>query len=882
MLGPLAGAEIRAHRLDELVTPVEGPITANPSLTDISLAGTFRLSLSGIPDDEWILVTASGGQDIDADDDGLLDPSPTPNLGTLHALARASDWRGGRQRVNVLTEIAWQTLAEEVALGQIDDIDGRLRWIANNLLEGDITSDGDLDYRDLTAFDPGSETFRKSLDFPFDAFLAEDDQGRSLFDEIHDGQEAAVRDWITAYFGDRLQVPTAPEILNVDTEVQLPANRQGLQAEDLLISSAVSSGAQILDRGATLMIAKDTAGHPVLLAFALPGQVAQFSPRSTSLALVMLALGGPRDMDGFTALADKVSSQVGFDPLVLAIQNTLAADPFFLDRLMDYGDLVEQVNAIVAAVKDAIAIPPPAATARFAPLAHPMALAAEPALPITEEDFYCFSVPWTDWKIICSPWYESQPWDWYGDAKGAEALWPDDALEAVLVSILGAKTGGVGAAAYLAVDAYAELLPDFTHAPFLAVARDTRTEIGLANPGAANYAFEVLLGDGSVSDWFLTPRNSSLLGKLLNSGAAQRSLYSVANDARRQSLNATNHWVRFNRWPDPRTPRGFAVSLLNAAHGAISVLNLVQDFSAASKTLEEIAKNERAVGVLGTCVGLDGVFTPLSSLQDLAWDTTAKGNLRQAGALLFDAADELFWSIALELASAEGMVCIGKAAKLVGGDWSKVWGQQVVGSAIDALGTLAVVKIVFDGVNDTIPTLLSLLWPGSEQQDYYLTWGLNAANEPILTDVSTTPPPAAPPLAPLALFTAQQNPGEGLTVHFDASGSRFDPRATPSFVWDFGDGAQGSGEQASHTYAAPGSRQVHLAVDDGLGQTADRTATLEVRNGVAPLIQSMNCRLDPTVAHRVLIDAVVSDADELRPGPGRGGAQALSGAGVGE
>jgi hypothetical protein len=46
VLGPLAGAEIRAHRLDELVTPVEGPITADPSLTDLALAGTFRLSLN--------------------------------------------------------------------------------------------------------------------------------------------------------------------------------------------------------------------------------------------------------------------------------------------------------------------------------------------------------------------------------------------------------------------------------------------------------------------------------------------------------------------------------------------------------------------------------------------------------------------------------------------------------------------------------------------------------------------------------------------------------------------------------------------------------------------------------------------------------------------
>lgn len=153
------------------------------------------------------------------------------------------------------------------------------------------------------------EAFRKSLVFPFVAFLAEDDAGRSLFDEVHDGQEQAVRDWIAAFFGDRLQAPRAPEIVDVVTEVQLPANREGLRGPDLLISSAVSRSAQILDQGATLMIAKDAAGHPVLLMFALPGEVARFSPRSTALALVMLTLGGPRNADAFIDLAGRVTAQ---------------------------------------------------------------------------------------------------------------------------------------------------------------------------------------------------------------------------------------------------------------------------------------------------------------------------------------------------------------------------------------------------------------------------------------------------------------------------------------------------------------------------------------------------------------------------------------------
>ena len=66
------------------------------------------MSLDGIPDNEWVLVSATGGLDIDADDDGLLDASPTPNLGTIYGLAKAADWRGGELFVSALTDMVWR------------------------------------------------------------------------------------------------------------------------------------------------------------------------------------------------------------------------------------------------------------------------------------------------------------------------------------------------------------------------------------------------------------------------------------------------------------------------------------------------------------------------------------------------------------------------------------------------------------------------------------------------------------------------------------------------------------------------------------------------------------------------------------------------------
>jgi PKD repeat protein len=101
-------------------------------------------------------------------------------------------------------------------------------------------------------------------------------------------------------------------------------------------------------------------------------------------------------------------------------------------------------------------------------------------------------------------------------------------------------------------------------------------------------------------------------------------------------------------------------------------------------------------------------------------------------------------------------------------------------------------------------------------------------------DVGATGPPPPPPppaaSAPTASFEASSTAGTApLTVSFvdTSSGS---PTA---WEWDFGDGARASTASATHTYAAPGSYVVRLAVSNA-GGAASTTRTIEVAPASAP------------------------------------------------
>lgn len=92
---------------------------------------------------------------------------------------------------------------------------------------------------------------------------------------------------------------------------------------------------------------------------------------------------------------------------------------------------------------------------------------------------------------------------------------------------------------------------------------------------------------------------------------------------------------------------------------------------------------------------------------------------------------------------------------------------------------------------------------------------------------------AAPPTARVAAtlngnpISATNSPAGGDTITFSGGGSTADG-GIAAYDWQFGDGARGSGAEATHAYTAPGSYRVTLQVSDNNGLQGNATYDLFV------------------------------------------------------
>ena len=176
--GPIAGAKveiIKASDADGINPNVlyRGSTTDKEDIFQSGLLEIPDATLDTFEDDEYYLVLAEGGRDIDRNDDMVRDTVPTENSGTIHAILRGSDLKKLPFRVNILTEAIYQVSGDSIGLNydavalqtKLDTTAQKL--INHKLYPGD--DDNRINYKDVLLWTPAVD--KKALYKPFTIYV---------------------------------------------------------------------------------------------------------------------------------------------------------------------------------------------------------------------------------------------------------------------------------------------------------------------------------------------------------------------------------------------------------------------------------------------------------------------------------------------------------------------------------------------------------------------------------------------------------------------------------------------------------------------------------------------------------------------------------------
>lgn len=173
LLGPLCGASVDVFRYDDLDNSIHTTTTTDAAT--LSAAGQFEIPEALLDDESLYIIKISGGMDIDADDDGVVDASPTENQGTLHLAATGSQMKAGGFKANILTDIVYHKIAYLfLAKYPLETILAEMEQYARILLKSDVNGTGAIDGDDLLAWNPANDMARttRSRSFLMDCTAA--------------------------------------------------------------------------------------------------------------------------------------------------------------------------------------------------------------------------------------------------------------------------------------------------------------------------------------------------------------------------------------------------------------------------------------------------------------------------------------------------------------------------------------------------------------------------------------------------------------------------------------------------------------------------------------------------------------------------------------
>ncbi len=176
--GPIAGAKVEIIKASDAdgINPAVLYRGSTTDKEDIFQSGLLEIpdaTLDTFEDDEYYLVLAEGGKDIDRDDNMVRDGVPTENNGTIHALLKGSDLKKSPFRVNILTEAIYQVSGDCIglnydALALQTKLDTTAQKLINHkLYPGD--DDNRINYKDILVWTPAVD--KKALYKPFTIYV---------------------------------------------------------------------------------------------------------------------------------------------------------------------------------------------------------------------------------------------------------------------------------------------------------------------------------------------------------------------------------------------------------------------------------------------------------------------------------------------------------------------------------------------------------------------------------------------------------------------------------------------------------------------------------------------------------------------------------------
>lgn len=143
--------------IDPETNTVLASFTTTAAQSDFENAASFvfpadQLSFSN-DDPKWYLLKASGGFDIDADNDGVADMSPVSNDGEFVMLVSKEQIRSGGVNFNVFGDTILTGLPDNYATNTYEENQQTLDALSATFVP-DINNDGAIGYQDILAFEP--------------------------------------------------------------------------------------------------------------------------------------------------------------------------------------------------------------------------------------------------------------------------------------------------------------------------------------------------------------------------------------------------------------------------------------------------------------------------------------------------------------------------------------------------------------------------------------------------------------------------------------------------------------------------------------------------------------------------------------------------------